>query len=193
MKDLFVFNNAENCAEVNEPDVLLIREFAALWDLERNKCKQDPTGKQRLRAYRELAYMHLMLNFKSPYADYYEQERHQEALKDANLTEEEWADPIFREACRKYKELLNSSRSLKLIKSAQGMVDKITDYFDTIDLNERDEFTGKPIFKTKDVMTEMQNVSKIVEELKTLEYMYKKEQEAESDVRGGAEIGFMDR
>ena len=42
-------------------------------------------------------------------------------------------------------------------------------------------------------MKEMQNVSKIVEELKTLEYMYKKEQEAESDVRGGAEIGFMDR
>ena len=42
-------------------------------------------------------------------------------------------------------------------------------------------------------MKEMQNVSKIVEELKTLEYMYKKEQEAESDVRGDAEVGFMDR
>lgn len=193
MKDLFVFNNAENCAEVNEPDVLLIKEFAALWDIERNKCKEDPTGKLRLRAYRELSYIHLMLSWKSPYSDYAEQERHQESLKDAGITEEEWADPTFRAACRKYKEIINSSRSLKLIKSAQGMVDRIIDYFDTLDLTERDELTGKPIWKTKDVMQEMQSVSKVVEELKTLEYMYKKEQEAESDVRGGAEIGFMDR
>ena len=39
MKELFVFNSADNVAEVNEPEVLLVREFAALWDPERNKCK----------------------------------------------------------------------------------------------------------------------------------------------------------
>ena len=193
MKELFMFNSNDNVAEVNEPDVLLIREFAELWKPERNKCKDDPTGKLRKRAFRELTYIYLMLNWKSPYSDYTEQERHQECLKDASLTEEEWADPTFRAACRKYKDIQNSSRSLKLIKAAQGIVDKITDYFDTIDLTERDEVTGKPIYKTKDVMEEMRNVSKVVEELKTLEYMYKKEQEAESDVRGGAEVGFMDR
>ena len=193
MKELFMFNSAENTVEINEPDVLLIREFAALWEKSRNKCKEDPTGNLRKRAFRELAYIYLMLSWKSPYSDYTQAERHEECLKDAGITEEEWADPTFRAACRKYKELQDSSRSLKLIKSAQSIVDKITDYFDTIDLTERDEITGKPIYKTGDVMKEMQNVSKIVEELKTLEYMYKKEQEAESDVRGGAEIGFMDR
>lgn len=193
MKELFMFNSAENAVEINEPDVLLIREFAALWEKSRNKCKEDPTGSLRKRAFRELAYIYLMLSWKSPYSDYTQAERHEECLKDAGITEEEWADPTFRAACRKYKELQDSSRSLKLIKSAQSIVDKITDYFDTIDLTERDEITGKPIYKTGDVMKEMQNVSKIVEELKTLEYMYKKEQEAESDVRGGAEIGFMDR
>ena len=193
MKELFIFNSAENAVEINEPDVLLIREFAALWEKSRNKCKEDPTGSLRKRAFRELAYIYLMLSWKSPYSDYTQAERHEECLKDAGITEAEWADPTFRAACRKYKELQDSSRSLKLIKSAQSIVDKITDYFDTIDLTERDEITGKPIYKTGDVMKEMQNVSKIVEELKTLEYMYKKEQEAESDVRGGAEIGFMDR
>ena len=188
-----MFNSAENTVEINEPDVLLIREFAALWEKSRNKCKEDPTGSLRKRAFRELAYIYLMLSWKSTYSDYTQAERHEECLKDAGITEAEWADPTFRAACRKYKELQDSSRSLKLIKSAQSIVDKITDYFDTIDLTERDEITGKPIYKTGDVMKEMQNVSKIVEELKTLEYMYKKEQEAESDVRGGAEIGFMDR
>lgn len=193
MRDLFIYNNAENTVEVNEPDILLIKEFAALWEQERNKCGADPEGKFRLRAFRELQYIYLMLNWKSPYADYTEQERHQEALKDACITESEWNDPIFRAACRKYKELQNASRSLKLIKSAQSVVDKFTDYFDSIDLTERDELTGKPIWKTKDIMSEMQSVSKVIEELKNLEYMYKKEQEAQSDVRGDAEVGFMDR
>ena len=190
---IFLFDNGLNEIVLNEPEVLLIREFAALWTNERNITKEDPTGKLKTRALREFKYIWLMIDWASPYSDYTEQERHQECLKDAEITEKEWADPTFRAACRKYRELQNSSRSLKLIKSAQNIVDKITDYFDSIDLTERDEVTGKPIFKTKDVMTEMQTVSKVVEELKTLEYMYKKEQEAESDVRGDAEVGFMDR
>ena len=190
---IFLFDNGINEVVLNEPEVLLIKEFAALWTNERNITKEDKTGKLKTRAFREFKYIWLMIDWASPYSDYTEQERHQECLKDAELTDKEWADPVFRTACRKYRELQNSSRSLKLIKSAQGIVDKITDYFDSIDLTERDEVTGKPIFKTKDVMTEMQTVSKVVEELKTLEYMYKKEQEAESDIRGGSETGFMDR
>lgn len=190
---IFLFDNAKNEVIINEPEVLLIREFAALWTNERNITKEDPKGVHKTRAYREFTYIWLMIDWASPYSDYAEQERHLECLKDANITEEEWSNPEFRAACRKYRELQNSSRSLKLIRSAQGIVDKITDYFDTIDLTERDELTGKPIFKTKDVMAEMQTVSKVVEELKTLEFMYKKEQEAESDIRGDAEVGFMDR
>lgn len=42
-------------------------------------------------------------------------------------------------------------------------------------------------------MKEMQSVSKVIEELKTLEYMYKKEQEEETDNRGGGEEGRYDR
>ena len=115
MKELFMFNSAENTVEINEPDVLLIREFAALWEKSRNKCKEDPTGSLRKRAFRELAYIYLMLSWKSPYSDYTQAERHEECLKDAGITEAEWADPTFRAACRKYKELQDSSRSLKLI------------------------------------------------------------------------------
>ena len=62
MKELFVFNSADNVAEVNEPEVLLVREFAALWEPERNKCKEDPTGSKRLLAWREFKYIYLMLD-----------------------------------------------------------------------------------------------------------------------------------
>ena len=140
---VFLFDNANNKVIINEPEVLLIKEFAALWTNERNKTKEDPKGIYKSRAYRELTYIWLMIDWASPYSDYAEQDRHQACLQDANLSEDEWADPVFRAACRKYRDMQNESRALKLIKAAQGVVDKITDYFDTIDLSERD-----PILKT---------------------------------------------
>lgn len=190
---IFVYNNASGELELNEPEILLIKEFEELWEKGRNKCKEDPTGTRRLRAFREFKYIFLMLDWMSPYSQFDEQERHQECLLDASITEEEWADPTFRAACRKYRELQESSKTLKFIKAAQGVVDKITDYFNDLDLSERDPVTQKPIYKTKDVITEMQNASKVVDELKNLEIMYKKEiQAVNSSIRGDAELGAFD-
>lgn len=188
----FLFDNSNNSVVINEPEVLLIKEFADLWSNDRNKTAKDKTGSKKTRAYKELTYIWLMCDWSSPYSDYTEQERHKEALRDAGLTEEEWNNPEFRAACRKYRELQESSRSLKLIKSAQSVVDKITDYFTLLDLHERDEVSGKPIFKTKDIMAELSNVAGVVEQLKTLEILYKKEQEATSGLMGDVEIGFAD-
>ena len=188
----FLFNNATNEIVVNEPEVMLVKEFADLWKPSRNKTKKDPKGEKRTRAFRELAYIWLMCDWASPYADYSEQERHEECLKDAGLTEKEWADPVFREAVRKYRDLQNASRSLKLIKSTQQVVDKIIDYFDTIDLQERDPVTSKPVYKVKDVMAEMNTIPQLVEDLKQLEILYKKEQEQENGLMGNVEIGAFD-
>lgn len=188
----FLFDNSANDVQINTPEVLLIREFAALWEPTRNKTKEDPKGSKRTRAFREFTYIWLMCDWASPYSDYTEQERHEEAMKDAKLTEKEWTDPTFRAACRKYRELQNSSRSLKLIKAAQDVVDKITDYFETIDLQERDPVSGKPIFKTKDIMAELSNVSDVIEQLKTLEVLYKREQEQDNGLMGNVEIGAFD-
>lgn len=188
----FLFDNSANDVQINTPEVLLIREFAALWEPSRNKTKEDPKGSKRTRAFREFTYIWLMCDWASPYSDYAEQERHEEAMKDAKLTEKEWTDPAFRAACRKYRELQNSSRSLKLIKAAQDVVDKITDYFETLDLQERDPVSGKPIFKTKDIMAELSNVADVIEQLKTLEVLYKREQEQENGLMGNVEIGAFD-
>ena len=188
----FLFDNSANDVQINTPEVLLIREFAALWEPSRNKTKEDPKGSKRTRAFREFTYIWLMCDWASPYSDYTEQERHTEAMKDARLTEKEWTDPTFRAACRKYRELQNSSRSLKLIKAAQDVVDKITDYFETLDLQERDPVSGKPIFKTKDIMAELSNVSDVIDQLKTLEVLYKREQEQDNGLMGNVEIGAFD-
>jgi hypothetical protein len=35
----FLFDNVENSVVINEPEILLIREFAELWKNDRNKTK----------------------------------------------------------------------------------------------------------------------------------------------------------
>lgn len=191
MNDFFEYNNVDGNVQLSSPDILLVKEFSKLMDLERNKCKEDPTGELRLRAFREFTYIQLALCWRSPYADYEEQVRHQEALRDANLTEEEFNDPDFRAACRKYRALQESNRSIRLLQAAQTTADSLMDYFNNIvDFGLRKE-DGTPIYKTKDVIAEISSLHKVHEELTILEAQVKKELSEKSSVRGGAVDGYL--
>ena len=191
MNNFFEYNNVNGNVELNGPDLLLISEFKALMNDERNKCKEDPTGKEHLRAFREFTYIYLAIHWQSPYRDDPEQERHSYALKDSGITEEEFNNPEFRAACRKFRNLQESNRSIKMLNAAQNTVDKFIDYFNNIDIEERDPQTGKPIFKTKDVMSEISKLHEVHEELMILDAAVKKELSEQSSIRGGAVDGFL--
>lgn len=190
-QNIFQYDNISNRLELNIPEILLVKEFAELMKCERNICKEDPKGVYGLRAFREFTYIWLAIDWKSIYADYTEQERHQEALRDAGITEEEFNNPEFRAACRKYRAIQESNRSIKLLQAAQNTVDKFIDYFNNVDPEERDPLTGKPVFKVKDLMAEISSLSKVHDELSTLEEMVKKELVEQSSIRAGAVEGFI--
>lgn len=190
MLHIFQYNNNTGNVEVEDGHLFLIKEFKDLMDDKRNICKQDPTGKKHLRAFRELTYIWLAIDWNSLYKDYSNKERHEEALKDAALTEQEWNDPTFRTACRKYKELQDNIRSIKMLKAAQRATDRFTDYFNNIDPQERDEQTGKPIYKVKDIQTELTNIPALLTSLQELEQQVKKELTEQSKIQGGAIVGF---
>ena len=192
MLKLFAYDNTKKEVVINEADVLLIKEFADLWANERNITKKDLIGKNKTKAFREFTYIYCAIDWGSPYAKYSEQERHEEALRDGDLTTEEFDDEIFRRACRKYKEIQENSKIGKLLQSQKNMVDRMTTYYDNLDFDERDPVTGKPIFKMKDVLDEMAKTGKALDNIAMLEESYKKEQEAESSLRGGREAGRFD-
>lgn len=189
-QNIFQYDNVNNRIELNIPEILLVKEFAELMKHERNICKTDPKGEYGLRAFREFTYIWLALDWKSLYADYTEQERHQEALRDSGLTEEEYNNPEFRAACRKYREIQESNRSIKLLKAAQSTVDEFIDYFNNLDLQERDPATGKYLNKTKDVMGEMSKISEVLEELKNLESIVKRDLAEATNMRGNVREDF---
>ena len=190
IQDIFVYNNQINRVELNTPEILLVKEFADLLEPNRNKCKEDPSGKLGLRAFREFTYIWLAICWKSIYSDYDEQERHQEALKDAEMTDEEFNNPEFRAACRKFKAIQESNKSIRLLHSANSMVDKFIDYFENADPMERDEQTGKPIYKVKDIQAEMKNLIDVHETMIELENQVKKQISEKSMIRGGAIEGY---
>lgn len=118
-------------------------------------------------------------------------DRHDAAIEDARLTEDEFNDPEFRAACRKFKSLQDSHRSIRLLKAAECAVDKLVDYFHNVDIEERDPLTGKPIFKAKDIEAEMTTINKVHESLVILENQVKKEISETTSIRAGAEDGFL--
>lgn len=191
IQNIFQYDNMHNRVELNMPEILLVKEFSELVKCERNICKEDPKGIQGLKAFREFTYIWLAIDWKSPYSDFSERERHQEALNDSGITEEEFNNPEFRAACRKYRQLQESNRSIKMLQAAQNTVDNFIDYFNTVvDLSERDA-NGKPVFKTKDIISEISSLSKVHEELKILEGQVKKEMMETTSIRGGATDGFL--
>lgn len=190
LNDFFSYDPHTGKIEIIKPEILLIKEFADLLEPNRNKCKEDPKGTKSLRAFRELSYIWLALSWQSPLKDYYEQDRHREALASSGLTEKEFNDPVFREACRKFKKIQDENRSIKMLKAAQTMVDKFIDYFLNVDPEERDPITGKPVFKVESLQKEISNIHKVHEELVILESQVKKELAESSTLRAGARDGY---
>lgn len=193
MQNIFLYDNATGSLKLNTYEILLVKEFEALWDLDRNKCSEDTTGQKRLRAWREFKYIWLFVDWKSPYQQYLEMEKHKAAMEDSGLSEEEWNDSVFRAAVRKYIEIKDSSRVLSLIKTANRTLEKMRVSLDNIDLEERDLVSNKPIWKAKDVLADIASIGTMMDKLKELELNYKKDvMESNNKLRGDITPGFLD-
>ena len=188
--NIWDYNQKTGRACLVTADLVLIEEFKKLLEPSRNKCKEDSSGLEHLRADRDFTYIYLAIDWKSPYANYSNQEKHEAALKDAHISEEEWNNPEFRAACRKYVSIQDSNRYVRLLQAAQEVTDKIIDYFHNVDLQEQDE-QGKYLVKVKDVQAAMKEAADQIETLKQIESLVKKEVMEQSQIRGGAVEGFM--
>ena len=188
----FVYDNVSGNVSLEDTSILLIKEFEAVIDDNRNKSSSDKTGKKRLRAFKEFKFIYLFFDWESPYFQYTEQDKHAEAMKDSGLSDEEFDDPKFRMACQKYDEIQNSSLDIKLLKAAMNAVDNQIFYLSNVDLQERDPITGKPIFKSKDLIAEIKGCKDLISTLRELQVQVKKGLEIESNIRGNAEIGLFD-
>ena len=188
----FTYDKENECVVLSDIGLLLINEFNALMEPARNKSKLDKTGKGKERAFKEFSYIYLFLDWSSPYASLPEKDKHTASLQDSGLSDAEFGDPVFKAACRKYDEVQNSSLPLRLLQGAMKSIDSLIFYLNNIDLNERDPLTGKPIYKSKDLIAEIKGCKDVIVGLNELETQVKKEIEPSNGLRGNTEAGYYD-
>lgn len=198
MIKFFNYDSKTNSVTVNEPEILLVKEFADLWTNEYNKCSEDPKGTQKIKGFKALTYIYLAIDWGAPGSKDTPLNRHLMAMQAAGFTDKDFnadhtpKDPILFEACKKYRELQDSSSVVgKMVETYTNKLHEMRIFIESIDFNERSETTGAPVFKTRDMLNEMQILSKALDSLKDLEARYKAEKEEASGYRGGVRPGLL--
>jgi len=177
--------------KLSKPEILLVSEFKALIDPKRNVNKADPKGVNSHRAFSEFTYIYLCYDWKSPYSEWSFEERQEAAMLDSGVKDEWLTDKLFLLACEKYKKL-QDSRVMRLLNSAYKACDELELFYNSIDLQERDPQTGKPIFSHKDLVSSIASLGKVVDGLESLIFQVKREQQKNTSIRGDVEPGMFD-
>ncbi len=115
----------------------------------------------------------------SPYAAYDNDEREVKICQDLKI---KFTTKVHA-AIDKYNEL-SETHAVKLLKAARHSINKLEEYFRTIDLTAIDDH-GKPIYSAKDLITNLEKMGKVVEGLDKLEELVKKQQAKNNPNRGG--------
>jgi len=188
--NLFILDDNSKIT-INKAEVLLIPEFALLWEPVRNKSERDKNGYNRLRAFNEFKYIYLAYDWESPYKGFTDQDRKNTAVEETGLTPEELNDTKLISAIVKYQKI-QVTPQMRLLDSAYRAVDELTFFYNTVDLQERDEY-NKHIVDSKKILDSLGNLAKAVSGLETLELVVKKQKEANTRlVRGDVEPGYRD-
>ncbi len=123
----FLFIN--NQLIINEPEILLLKEFKDLWEYDTSKNKEY--------AYKVLTFVYLMEDLRSSIMNMSTSKRLIKSLESSGLTELDLAKPIVKNAITCYVDLFNSRRKLRLIRSMLYSIDQLCDFFGTINFKEK--------------------------------------------------------
>jgi hypothetical protein len=101
------------------PDQLALPFFRVIYDADKSKGKET--------AFKELSYVYYMCDYKSPYKNYPEDKRKQLILDDI-IKDKTWKESKdIKEACIKYKELIETPE-IRLLQALEAKTDELADF-----------------------------------------------------------------
>ena len=173
----------EGLAYTIHPSLRKVEEFSKLIRRDRGGSNGDASGRKKNQALKEFAFIFHMCHYSSPYIQYLEDERKERLGGDLFDDENYQPDEEIVAAMAKFIELTRTPLS-NLLESAHVAVNKLSDHFETLSLEEKDKRTGQPIYKAKDVLGSLASLGKVVASLQQLEEQVAKEQITGNKVRG---------
>ncbi len=165
---------------VPDANVLAIPAIKKIWDRDKSKDKET--------AFKEISYIVFLCDFHSPYKDIHESKRGIQIIKE--LFGEKWEPDLEILAAIKTYKILQETPSMRLLYTAIRNLDKLSDYFDSIDFEKNDSM-GKPKYSALDLTRNLKEVGNIVKSLSNLKNQVHLELENQS-VRGDSEVGFFE-
>lgn len=178
-----------NMVTLNKEWISLIPEFRRL--LARDKGGPgDGSGKYKKQAQREFTYIFLMYDFRSPFENYPDREREQEALRASELTKGKIeSDGDIWAAIRMYEKLMEKvSPTLSSWRKMKTTVQTLEDYLENVDMTERTD-TGGKVHSIKEIQDGIKGMPSTHKSLIEMEEQVKKEMMDDSGLRGGATKG----
>ena len=170
---------------INEQPIVTVEGIMVFKDLyDRDK---DP---KKSKFHQELAYVYFLTDYKSLYYSYPEETREQKVIEDFIKVKNWKPDNLVKAAVVKYNEMQNTE-SLRFLQSARNAMNKLSEYWNTLNVNERNA-KGDKTFKPTDVSRSIADSSKMIESLDKIIEKVRKEEELGRKTRGDGEGGFFE-
>lgn len=199
MQKIFIYDAVTGEFVLNEPELKLLREFNDLWLVAKQRCgcldvNDNGIGHGNSEAIMKYAnyckFVYLYADYASPYRDYPENDKRIQAAYDCYLTNEESVMEQLSVACDKWVEMQSMDRNVRILRAGQKQVDDLISYF-----SEEGKLTkmkdGKPVYKAKDIMSELREIGSISDELDRHEERVRLGDTSQSNIRGGAVEGLI--
>lgn len=181
--------NKDGEIEFVSEECKLVPEVQTLLSLKYNKGLKDHDGRKRYKALDELRYMYLAYSPKSPYKDYYEDERINEAKIDCSLPKD-WKESEELKACiAKYLEG-TVSKITRALATAERFLEKFERQLNSINLNERNA-SGALVHDPKKIMDTLKSLPDFLTTIHELEKAARNDVIAAPKSKGDHELGWM--
>jgi hypothetical protein len=171
-------------AIVNKPWISLIPEFQSLFRNTQNQIKYDYSKGRKY-----LSYIYFVHDFSSPLKEWQEDKRIKEALRYTDLTQADVKQEKVQKAVDLYKVLqLSACRAHRSYLAAQTGLDKMDEYFETMDLSKTDK-QGKLLYTPSQYIDNIAKLNKAYDELDKLSKRVETELTQSTGIRGTANLG----
>jgi len=152
----------ENNVVVFSPQALMIAPFKKIWNADESKDKMNATL--------ELAFVYYMADERSDFMHIIDtDERISEIKKFIDMPSNFTGKSKETVRAVHYYEQLSITTSTRLLQSTRLVIQKISEFLDNINMNERDERTKKPIHDITKITGAVEKIPKLIKALNEIE------------------------
>jgi len=168
---------------IPNPETLLIPPFKEIWERDTDKRKET--------ALQELTYIEFMSSFKksNPFKDYPEDRKSNMIIASVIKIDDWKPDRLVIEGIKKIQELqTNGSATFSYYLSAKNAAEKLQNFFNNFDMDERHPKTGLPIYKPKEITSALMDTERVLNNLTNMAKKVEEELFEDSKIKADKKI-----